>query len=163
MLRGHPVGFFYGWTGSQKWVYEYSIKYILFGFHLLTHSQQLSDFEDILQSLSDRAANLKSLNIGCNPLSGGRPLSLPAALLSMSHIDCGRARDLFTGLEQVFSSVSRTARGEEEVQAAVRLICDAYANSRDCGRLFTVATMLLKIKLRFPCLEKVDEEKISFI
>ena len=118
----------------------------------------MTDFELIVQQLSQKASNLRWLNIGCNPFSDDRQLSLHAALLAMNHVDSGRAQDLLVGLEQVFVLFSGSSRsGEDELKSAVESVCKAYAEGRDCKRLLTVATILMKLKLYFPRLEKIDE------
>lgn len=111
--------------------------------------------------LSPKAVNLKRLNIGCNPFSGDRQISLQAALLGMNHLDTQRARELFVGLKHVFLSLS-TSRGDSELKAAVESVCVSYAQGQDCPRLSSVATILLRLKLYFPYLEIIDETKLPF-
>lgn len=122
---------------------------------------QLTDLEDLVRQLSPRAVNLKRLNIGCNPFSDDRQLSLQAALLLMNHLDAQRARELFVGLKRIFSSLSTGGgNSDAEIKAAVESVCVLYAQGRDCQRLSLVATILLRLKLYFPYLENIDETKL---
>lgn len=124
---------------------------------------QLTDLEDLVRQLSPRAVNLKRLNIGCNPFSDDRQLSLQAALLSMNHLDAQRARELFVGLKRIFSTLSTDGgNSDAEIKAAVESVCVSYAQGRDCQRLSLVATILLRLKLYFPYLENIDETKLPF-
>ena len=124
---------------------------------------QLTDLEDFTRQLSQRAADLQSLNIGCNPFSDNRQLSVHNALLSMNHVESDRARDLFLGLGRVFSSASERRNSivdSAELIAAVESACKVYAQGQDCRRLLAVVQILLKLKLHFPRLEKIDENNL---
>lgn len=124
---------------------------------------QLTDLEDLAQQLSPKAVKLKRLNIGCNPFSDDRQLSLQATLLAMNHLDAQRARELFVGLKRVFSTFSAGGgNSDAEIKAAVESVCVLYAQGRGCQRLSLVATILLRLKLYFPYLENIDETKLPF-
>lgn len=119
---------------------------------------QLPEFEGVLQQFSQRAPNLKTLLIGCNPFTNGQPLSVHSALLSMEHVDIGKAGDLLGGLRKCLLSVSSSG-SDLDVEKVVKTLCQTYSPAHDYERLLSVCLMLVKLRQLFPNLVSVDNEE----
>lgn len=113
-----------------------------------------------MQPLSKRTPNLKTLFIGCNPFSSGRPLSLHSALLSMAHVDIGKANDLLRGLRKCLLSVS-SSDSDLDVEKVLRTLCHTYSPTHDYERLLSVGLMLVKLRQLFSGLVHVDNEELT--
>ena len=145
-------------------IHVYLMKILFIALSELTYEYlllyQLPNFEGVLQPLSQRAPNLKTLFIGCNPFSSGRPLSLHSALLSLGHVDIGKAHDLLRGLRKYLLSVSSSG-SDLDVEKVVKTLCQTYSPSHDYERLLSVGLMLVKLRQLFPNLVSVDNEELT--
>ena len=122
---------------------------------------QLTDFENTVHHLRQKAGNLKRLNIGCNRFCADRQLSLQSALLTMKHLSSVQTGKLILNLGQLFSSpLEKSCDSGENLEGELDIICRDFARGQDDRRLRTVAKMLLKLKLNFPLLESVDENAL---
>ena len=143
--------------------YIFSLHRLLFSslFLFSYFPSQLTDFENTVHHLRQKAGNLKRLNIGCNRFCADRQLSLQSALLAMKHLSSVQTGKLFLRLGQLFSSPLEKSRDSgESLEGELDIICGDFARGQDDWRLRTVAKMLLKLKLYFPLLESVDENAL---
>ena len=136
--------------------YIFSLHRLLFSslFLFSYFPSQLTDFENTVHHLRQKAGNLKRLNIGCNRFCADRQLSLQSALLTMKHLSSVQTGKLFLRLGQLFSSPLEKSRDSGEIlEGELDIICGDFARGQDDWRLRTVAKMLLKLKLYFPLLK----------
>lgn len=118
---------------------------------------------DIVKHLSQKAKNLKQLTLGCNHFSKDRQLSIQTLILTMGHVNTVHVKELCHKLGCIFANASQETGGlVPEVELAIESVCKCYSHGLDYGKLVDVLKILLTLKVNFPLLEGVDENRLFF-
>lgn len=109
-----------------------------------------------------RMSKLRRMYLGCNPFSGGCPLTLRSVLLNMKHLEVSQVSHLMTQLKLCVSSLDFTASSQDVLHVALRATSLDYALEDPLcfQKLVQVLHMLGCLKSTCPSLASVDNDPL---